>query len=174
MPVADAGPGCLHDTDCLNDKACAFPAAASDGIPATPSSASLVCDYARGKCVTRSICNGFQPHTACGCDGKNVTWNGCDGLGIMAPAPVIAAEACGAQKPVTCVTNADCGSGEVCGFPVNGDCNAPSVCVPQSASCKKEGPFGCGCDGRPVALSCAGFPEGYAAAPVAELGMCGL
>ncbi len=71
-----------------------------------------------------------------------------------------------------CASDADCGPSGVCGFPIAAGCSATGTCFPSPGATCQAYEAGCACDGSEVNLICNGFPQGYAAKPVAHAGAC--
>jgi hypothetical protein len=72
-----------------------------------------------------------------------------------------------------CEDNSQCGPGAQCGFPESAGCSANGTCFPLNTGplCNSFEP-GCSCSGLTINLTCEGYPEGYASAPVASTGPC--
>jgi hypothetical protein len=83
------------------------------------------------------------------------------------------------EAGMPCTKTQDCASLEspsatyVCGFAIGAGCAATGVCVMAGPLCNGIPMVACGCDKQDVPYGeCAGYPAGYAGAPVAYEGAC--
>jgi hypothetical protein len=169
-PPHDAGGGCTSTAECTGGTECVFPV-------------DLACS-AQGVCLLPSNepCGAESPMKGCGCDGSEVDWvTGCVGLPTgYAPAPIVHLGACSdAGTGAACTTDSDCTQLQpdpppfVCAFPIGGGCSAQGQCMPSGPLCDPSTPVACACDGTTVAYGeCTGYPDGYAAKPIAYTGAC--